>query len=233
VDYVGRQHQRRKADFRRGQRLGYEDHLISWSKPARPAWLDEATYQQVPNHWQVHELRVRITRKGFRTGVLLVVTTRLTPTTFTKEESAELYRCRWHVALELRAVKTTLGMAIVRGKTPVMVRKELWMYVLVYNLIRGVMATAAVHAGLVPRMLSFTGALQAVSAFGTALLFAAAPAREARLEALYGTISAHRVGQRPDRVEPRAVKRRPKLHPLLTIPRNQARKNGRLGQQDA
>src|SRR3989442_7783522 len=126
VDYVGRQHQRRKADFRRGQRLGYEDHLIDWSKPARPAWLDETTYQQVPERLQVRELRVRVPRKGFRTGVLLVVTTLLTPRTFTKEEIADLYRCRWHVELDLRAIKTALGMDIVRGKTPSMVRKELW-----------------------------------------------------------------------------------------------------------
>ena len=107
------------------------------------------------------------------------------------------------------------------------------MYVLVYHLMRGVMATAAVHAGLVPRLLSFTGALQAVNVFGMALLCTAVPARPALLEALYGTISAHRVGQRPDRVAPRAVKRRPNPHPLLTIPRNQARKNIRQGQQYA
>jgi hypothetical protein len=161
VDYVGRQHQRRKADFRRGQRLGYEDHLIVWTKPARPAWLDEATYQQVPDHLQVRELRVRVPRKGFRTRVLLVVTTLLTATAFTKEDIAALYRCRWHAELDLRAIKTALGMDIVRGKTPAMVRKELWMYVLAYNLIRSVMVAAAVRNGLVPRTLSFTGALQA------------------------------------------------------------------------
>jgi hypothetical protein len=233
VDYGGRQPQRRKADFRRGQRLGYEDHLIVWTKPARPAWLDEATYQQVPDHLQVRELRVRVPRKGFRTRVLLVVTTLLTATAFTKEDIAALYRCRWHAELDLRAIKTALGMDIVRGKTPAMVRKELWMYVLAYNLIRSVMVAAAVRNGLGPRTLSFTGALQAVNAFGTALLFADAAAKEALLEALYDTIGAHRVGQRPDRVEPRAVKRRPKPHPLLTIPRDQARKNVRRGQQDA
>lgn len=230
VDYVGRQHQRRQADFRRGQRLGYEDHLLVWHKPARPAWLDEATYQQAPETLQVRELRVRVTRKGFRTGVLLVVTTLLEPSTYTKEELADLYRCRWHAELDLRAIKTVLGMDILRSKTPAMVRKELWMYVLAYNLIRSVMATAAVQAGLVPRMLSFTGALQAVHAFGTALLFAAATAKAALLAALYSTISAHRVGQRPDRVEPRAVKRRPKPHALLTMPRRQARKYVRQGQ---
>jgi hypothetical protein len=230
VDYVGRQHQRRKADFRRGQRLGYEDHLIEWTKPARPVWLDEAAYQQVPDRLQVRELRVRVTRAGFRTRILLVVTTLLTPTTCSKEEMAELYRYRWYAELDLRAIKITLGMDIVRGKTPAMVRKELWMYVLAYNLIRSVMAAAALQHRLVPRTLSFTGALQAVNAFGTALLFAEATAKEALLEALYDTICAHRVGQRPNRVEPRAVKRRPKPHPLLTIPRDQARKKVRRGQ---
>lgn len=233
VDYVGRQHQRRKADFRRGQRLGYEDHLIDWAKPIRPAWLDEAAYQQVPDRLQVRELRVRVARRGFRTRILLVVTTLLTPTIFTKEEIAELYRCRWHAELDLRAIKTTLGMDIVRGKTPAMVRKELGMYMLAYNLIRSVMAAAAVHNGLVPRTLSFTGALQAVNAFGPGLLGAEAPVKASLLEALYDTICAHRVGQRPNRVEPRAVKRRPKPHPLLTIPRHQARKNLRRGQQHA
>jgi hypothetical protein len=233
VDDVGRQHQRRTADWRRGQRLGYEEHRIDWSTPARPAWLDEATYQQVPDRLQVRELRVRVSRKGLCTGVLLVVTTWLTPRAFTKEDRADLYRCRWHVELDLRAIKTALGMDIVRGKTPSMVRKELWMDVLVYTLMRGVMAPAAVHAGRVPRLRSFTGALQAINVCGMALLFATVPTRPALLEALDGTISAPRVGQRPDRVEPRAVKRRPKPHPLLTIPRHQARKNVRQEQQDA
>jgi hypothetical protein len=233
VDDVGRQHQRRKADFRRGQRLGSEDHLLSWSTPARPAWLEEAAYPQVPDRLQGRERRVRVPRHGGRTGVLLVVPTLLPPTAFTKEDRADRSRCRWHVELDLRAIQTALGMAIVRGKTPAMVRKELGRHVLAYHLLRGVMATAAVQAGLVPRMLSFTGALQAVNACGTARLFAAAPARKALLEALYGTISAQRVGQRPDRVEPRAIKRRPQPHPLLAIPRHQARKNVRRGQQDA
>ena len=230
VDYVGRQPQRRKADFRRGQRLGYEDHLIVWTKPARPAWLDEATYQQVPDHLQVRELRVRVPRQGFRTRVLLVVTTLLTATAFTKEDIAALYRCRWHAELDLRAIKTALGMDIVRGKTPAMVRKELWMYVLAYNLIRTVMVRAALSKGLCPRQLSFTGALQAVNGFTPALVLAEGAVGDALLDALLGTVAAHRVGQRPNRVEPRAVKRRPKAHKLLRVPRLQARErleNGR------
>ena len=137
VDYVGRQHQRRQADFRRGSGWAMRIICISWAKPARPAWLDEATYQQVPDRLHVRELRVRVSRRGFRTRALLIVTTLLTPTAFTKEDIAELYRCRWHAELDLRAIKTALGMDIVRGKTPALVRKELWMYILAYNLIRG------------------------------------------------------------------------------------------------
>jgi hypothetical protein len=95
------------------------------------------------------------------------------------------------------------------------------------------MAAAAAQKGCVPRTLSFTGALQAVNAFGTALLFAEASAKEALRAALYDTICAHPVGQRPDRVEPRAVKRRPKPPPLLTIPRHQARKRLHRGQPHA
>ena len=130
VDDVGRQPQRRKADCRRGQRLGYEDHLLTWSKPARPAWREEGAYQQVPAHRQVRELRVRGPRKGLRTRVLLVVTTLVTATACTKEERGDLYRGRWHAALALRAIKTARGMDLVRGTTPAMVRKELWMDVL-------------------------------------------------------------------------------------------------------
>lgn len=223
VDYVGRQHQRRKTDFRHGTRLGREDHIVCWHKPVCPAWLDEATYEQMPEQVHVRELRVRVTRKGFRTKVLIVVTTLLNPKAFRKDDLAELYRSRWHAELDLRARKIALGMDVLRGKTPEIVRKEMWMSLLAYNLIRAVMAKAAASAGLIPGTLRFSGALQAVNVFGHALLFAADTVRDALLEALYSTIAAHRVGQRSDRVEPRAVKRRPKPHALLTVPRDEAR----------
>ena len=128
-------------------------------------------------------------------------------------------------------MKIALGMDIVRGQTPAMVRKELWRGGLASHLMRSVMVAAAIRHGGVPRTLSVTGALQAVNACGPALLLAAATAQEARLDALYSTSGAHRVGQRPERVEPRALKRRPQAHPLLTIPRDQARNNVRRGQQ--
>ena len=224
VAYVGRQHQRRPTDLRRGTRLGREDHLVCWPKPVRPAWLDAASSAQMPAQLRVRELRVRVPCKGFRTTVLLVVTTLLTPKAYAKDDLAELYRVRWHAELDLRILKTVLGMDVLRSKTPEMVRKELWMYMVVYNLIRTVMAQAAARAGLLPRTLSFTGALQAVNLVGLALLCAAAKAREPLLASLYSAIVTYRVGQRPNRVEPRAVKRRPKPHALLMVPRNVARR---------
>jgi hypothetical protein len=222
-DDVGRHHQRRKTEFRRGRRLGRSDHVVPWHKPARPAWLDEATYQQLPDCLEMRELRVRVPRKGFRTEVLTVVTTLVDASAVTADELAELYRQRWHAELDLRALKSALGMDILRGKTPEMVRKEVWMHLLAYNLIRTVMAQGATQAGLLPRMLSFTGARQALEAFREALLLAGARRLASLLAALFGTVVAHRVGQRPDRCEPRAVKRRRKPHPLLTVPRQQAK----------
>ena len=152
-----------------------------------------------------------------------MATTLLDPAAASAADMAELYRARWHAELALRSIEQALQMDVLRGKTPEMVRKELWMYMLAYNLIRVVMAKAAASAGLLPRTLRVTGALQAVNIFGFALLFAATKARAPLLEACYSTLVTHRVGQRPDRIEPRAVKRRPKPHALLTIPRDKAR----------
>ena len=117
VDDVGWQHQKRHADLRRGQRLGDEDRLPSWSKPARPAWLDAAASQQGPDRLHLRERRGRVRRKGLRPRRLLVLTPLLMPTTCAKEEMAALYRCRWHAELALRAIKTALGMDSVRPDT--------------------------------------------------------------------------------------------------------------------
>jgi hypothetical protein len=230
LDYVGRQHHRRITDFRCGQRLGREDHCVEWRKPVKPAWMDQPTYAGLPEQLTVRELRVRVGRRGFRTQVFVVVTTLLDARLYSAHDLADLYRHRWHCELDLRSIKAALGMDVLRCRTPEMVRKELWMYVLAYNLIRTVMVRAALSKGLCPRQLSFTGALQAVNGFTPALVLAEGAVGDALLDALLGTVAAHRVGQRPNRVEPRAVKRRPKAHKLLRVPRLQARKrleNGR------
>src|SRR5207302_4371579 len=113
-----RLHQRRRADFRRGQRLGREEHVVCYTKPARPDWMEPATYEALPATLRVRELRVRVRQPGFRTRVLVVVTTVLDAAELPRSEVAVLYRMRWLAELDLRALKQTLQMDILRCKTP-------------------------------------------------------------------------------------------------------------------
>jgi hypothetical protein len=223
VDVVVPLHQLRRCDLRRGRRLGPHEHVVCWPKPQRPDWMDEATYQALPEELQLREVRVRVRQPGFRTRVVVVVTTLLDADAYAAKDLAELYRLRWHAELDLRSLKITLGMDVLRCKSPAMVRKEVWAHLLAYNLIRAVMAQAAENLGADPRTLSFTGALQALTAFGERLLDAEGAKVENLYEWLLLTIGAHQVGDRPDRVEPRARKRRPKDYPNLRGPRHEAR----------
>jgi hypothetical protein len=224
VDVVTRLHQRRTCDMRRGRRLGRNDHVVVYKKPKRPTWMDEATYAQMPDELEVREVRVHVTIKGFRTDIVEVVTTLLDAQTYTARALAQLYRMRWHAELDLRSLKTTLGMDVLRCKSPEMVRKEVWAHMLAYNLIRTLMAQTAEAHGCTPRDLSFKGTMQMMSAFAERL-YNAAPADAAALhEWLLLAIGAQLVGDRPNRYEPRARKRRPKPYPLLTQPRDLARR---------
>jgi len=224
VEVVVRLHQLRRCDLRRGRRLGPDEHVVTWPKPPRPDWMDEATYQALPEDLELREVRVRVRQRGFRTKVLVVVTTLLDAAAYTAADLADLYRLRWHAELDLRCLKITLGMDVLRCKSPAMVRKEVWAHLLTYNLIRAVLAQAAREFGADPRELSFTGALQALTTFAERLLEATEETAEELYAWLLLTIGAHQVGDRPDRVEPRARKRRPKEYPLLTKPRAEARK---------
>jgi hypothetical protein len=229
IDYVGRQHHRRQTDFRRGRRLGREDHLVAWPKPAKPTWMTPEAYAELPDQLSVREVRVRVSRRGFRTRVYVVVTTLLDAVRYSAQDLAALYCERWHCELDLRSIKTMLGMDVLRCQTPERVRKELWVYMLAYNLIRAVMMRAASRAGLCPRQLSFKGALQAVNGFIPALVIAKDEVVMALLDGLWLSVAAHRVGNRPNRIEPRAVKRRPKPHQLLRVPRPKARRRLETG----
>jgi hypothetical protein len=222
VDAVVRLHQQRDCDFRRGRQLGRADHVVEWAKPQRPAWMDMATYTRLPDRLTVREVGVRVAQAGFRTRHLVVVTTLLDPAV-TAADLADLYRARWHAELDLRSLKVTLGMDVLRCKTPAMVRKEVWAHLVAYNLIRAVMARAALEFGGPPRDVSFKGALQAVRAFGERLLGTDGATAAELYEWLLIVIGSYPVGDRPDRVEPRKRKRRPKPYPLLTQPRAEAR----------
>jgi hypothetical protein len=223
VDVVVRLHQLRRCDFRRGRRLGPNDHVVTWAKPARPDWLDADTYRDLPDELTLREVRVRVAQPGFRTRVVVVVTTLLHAAEYAARDLAELYRARWHAELDLRSLKAVLGMGVLRCQSPAMVRKEVWAHLVTYNLIRTVMAQAAVANGCAPRELSFKGALQALTAFAERLLDAAGKAAAELYDWLLVAIGTHLVGDRPDRVEPRAQKRRPQHYKLLTVPRQQAR----------
>jgi IS4 transposase len=155
----------RKADFRKGTRLGKEDHLVCWRKPSSIRSLDWKTYKALPDDLMIREARIHVSQRGFRTKSFVIVTTLLDPEQTTKEDLAQLYRARWNNELDLRSIKISLQMDILRCKTPELVRKEVWTHILAYNLVRTIMAQAAVKHDLEPRTISFKGALQILEAF--------------------------------------------------------------------
>jgi len=222
VDFVVRLHQCREADFRRGRRLGHEDHITTWIRPDRPDWMDKATYQRMPRTLRVRELKVHVHEPGFRTESLIVVTTLTDAKRYSRDDIAELYRKRWLVELDIRDIKVTLGMDDLRCKTPEMVRKEIWTCLLAYNLIRQTLAQSAQRHGLSPRQLSFTAAMQKVAASWSQLSMVNDELALRLIESNLEQMAGHLIGKRPNRVEPRAVKRRPKPLPLLTKPRKKA-----------
>jgi hypothetical protein len=222
VDVVVRLHQCRRADFRRGRRLGRDDHLVTWPKPQQvPEWMSRAEYEAMPAELTVRELRVRVKDKTKRVRTLVIVTTLRDARTYRARELGELFRQRWHAELDLRSLKSVMGMEMLRTKGPEMVRKEVAVHLLAYNLIRGIMAEAARSGGVKPRRLSFAGSLHTVRSFEEGHLYDPVTIR-ADLPRLLELIVRKRVGDRPDRYEPRAVKRRPKPHPLLRMPRKRA-----------
>jgi len=218
VDLLGRHDGKRRLDFRQGRRLGRYDHVVPWRKPIRPSWMSHALYESLPQTLSLREVQVEVAVKGFRCRRLQLVTTLLDPQVYHKEDLAAAFRCRWQAELDLRSIKQVMQMDVLRCKSPDMVRKEIWMHLLAYNLIRKLMAQAASTAGVCPRDISFKGALQ------TLVVFAAAgwscPRRRNELyAAVLRAVATHRVNDRPDRVEPRAVKRRPKKLVYLNEPR--------------
>jgi Transposase DDE domain len=223
ADGCARMHQRRKYDFRRGERLGRGDHVVEWCKPARPTWMDEETYAAFPDTLKIREVRVHVTTPGCRSEEIIIATTLLDAKTYSKDDIADLYHHRWHVELDIRAIKQTLKMDVLTCQSPEMVRKEMWMHLLAYNLVRTVMAQAALQQGKTPRGLSFAGAQQTLDAFRWMLLLSEGQGWLRFVRALAVAVGTHEVGDRPGRTEPRAVKRRPRKYPLLRQPRQQAR----------
>lgn len=218
-EVVIRKHQLRATDFRLGVRLGPGDQLVCWRKPQRPVWMSHQQYASLPEVLMLREVRIEVKQRGFRTRSLVVVTTLLDATTYPASEIAALYRRRWQAELHLRSLKIVLQMDHLRCKTPERVRNEFYMHLVAYNLIRQLMATAAFRAGVSPWTISFKGALQTIN--NLAPLLASRITTLEWCEAVLDAIAAHEVGNRPDRVEPRVVKRRPKPYKPMKQPRHE------------
>lgn len=213
---------RRRPNFRRGERLGHRDHRVRWRKPAnRPDWMSREEYLAYPDEITVREVQV---------GGKVLVTTFLEACDTPKGALGELYRSRWNVELDIRNIKATLGMDILSCKTPEMCVKEIWVYLLAYNLIRLLMAEAALRSSVLPRELSFKRTVQIWIVWSERQFLS--PAGE-DVDALFALIAHVKVGNRRGRCEPRAVKRRPKTYQRLDKPRGQARRELEQARQRA
>ncbi len=230
TDSVFRLHQRRKADFRTGKSLGQDDRLVVWTRPAQ--WLDSfgisrEAFEGLPETMPVRLVRVTNAPRGFRSRTIVVATTLLDPIAFPGDAIRALYRDRWTAELNLRSIKSALGMEILRGLSPDVVRKEIAMHLLAYNLIRLLMWHAACQHGRDLHRLSFTGTLHRLRAILPLLMNARTPQANASLLAHFcGSVAADAVPHRPDRFEPRRVKRRPKPYSRLMKPRTHYHKHG-------
>lgn len=216
----------RKSDFRKGVRLGKDDHIVQWPKPHLRG-VGRAAQQAMPRSLTVREVRVRVGTPGFRTREIIIVTDLLDPVKYTKEDLADLYRQRWNNELDLRSIKSAMGMEFLRCKTPELVHKEIWVHALAYNLIRTIMAQAAVKYGMRPRSISFKGALQTLEAFRPIIATVGnsdAHKRTLLYQQVLEAIAAHRVADRPNRFEPRRIKRRQKHYVPLNVPRHEAKR---------
>jgi Transposase DDE domain len=197
---------------------------VTWREPAqRPEGMDEATHAGLPDERRLREVRVVVRQRGFRTKVLVLATTLLDPRANPADALADPYRQRWHAELNLRSLKGPLGLDVLRCKSPATVQKEFWARLLAYNLIRGVMAQAALAHGTLPERVSFTGALQTLAECALLVMTVDAATRAALWTAILAAIAGHRVGDRPDLIELRAKKHRPKAYNLLRVPRAQVR----------
>jgi hypothetical protein len=215
VDGVFPMHNARNYDFSTGTYLGNKDHISTWGKPAKPSWMEQNEYDLFPATISIREVEIKNQRLGFRDKKMVLVTTFLDPSAATREALANLYDYRWYVEISLLNIKNTMKMDILRGNTPEMVRKEIWVHLLAYNLIRKIMAQAAFVHDKSTNELSFKLALQTIKSFQQKGLLDDEHAYMKLLDA----IAYKKVGNRKGRYEPRCVKRRPKAFPLLQQPR--------------
>jgi hypothetical protein len=224
-DALLRKHQARKTSMRKGKIIGSCDKLVTWYKPKKcPQGLSKDEFNALPSTIKVREIYYYIVVPGFRTEQVSLITTLLDTTTYSTLDIVGLYGKRWDVELDLRHLKTTLGMDILRCKTPSMVRKEIYVFLLAYNLLRTLMWSAGTTYNTPPLRLSLQGTRHHLDNFIPQLLAADSKKRLQIYRTLLKVIAHKAVPDRPARNEPRVRKRRPKAYPLMTKPRHELRK---------
>ena len=217
IDACARLHQSRPRDFRRGKRLGKYDRLVTWERPTRPEWMDEATYATIPETLTLRMIQFNIVEPGCRTKAVTIVTTLVDAEKYSKEDIAKLYGFRWNVEVDILHIKQTLNLDHLRCKTPDMVRKEFWTTLLAYNLIRRIICAAAMEHGKLPRRISFTRSCTTILTAWSTLSLGLYKSKALKL--LLKQIASLKTPLRPGRMEPRVLKRRRHRYPLMRKPR--------------
>jgi hypothetical protein len=220
IDLVARvQHERTGS---RIAQSGPDGDIIVWQRPNKPRGMTGEQYRRYPKQLVMRQVAVDARDKNNRVQQFKVLTTIL-DVSIGGEQIGDLYEYRWNGEVDIRSIKSTMQMDILRCKTPDMVHKEIWTHLLAYNLLRTVMAVVADQNDIEPRQVSFKGAKQALTAFAPKIEAALPEDRAPLIDAMLTTIAYHRVGNRPGRWEPRARKRRPKPGSRLTQPRQVAK----------
>lgn len=220
VNIVMKNHDKREDDPLGARRIDKHQRIAAWLRPKRPDWMSQQEYDELPEQVKIRLVDVIIEQAGFRSKKYTIATTILETEVYSRQWLTNVYRSRWLVELDIRSIKCSLGMDVVRAKTPAMVKTEIWSCLLAYNLIRMKMLQSCAISGRVPRTLSFVTAMQTLA---TSWVLASVMLTCEIIQMGIQSVVSEQVGNRLDRVEPRANKRRPKILALLTKPRNQAR----------
>lgn len=210
VDSVVPGHVQRRYDFNKGTILGVNDHITEWKKPKRPKWMSKDVYKGYPNTIKIRE---------FEVNKRIYVTTFMDASVYPKEKLHALYKHRWDVELHLRSIKTHMGMNTLVAKTPSMVRKEIAIHLLAYNIIRELMVVGCIKGDALPTKISFKGTVQLFNQFN--LHFPSTPVdkKKAFFAHMLALMVKNKVGKRPGRVEPRAIRKKTQSYPTLKTSR--------------
>jgi hypothetical protein len=222
ADGVFRKHHTRHTDFRRAKKLGIGDHAVRWYKPSKaPKHMSEEEFDQLPEVLEVREVSILIRRLGFRDLRIIIVTTLLDAKRYSPMQLGQLYGLRWQAAeVNLRHLKTTLGMEMLTAKTPQMVRKDLWAHLLAYNLLRTVMIQTAQSYNQVLSRISLKATRQQFLQTIGLLAISIQAVRQRLYRGLMECVAKDLLPLRVFRSQPGVVKRRPKPFPRMNKPRD-------------